>query len=671
MESSSAQSPSPSPEKKFFPSSKLSSKRRVLLLVSGVALALLILGLIGWSALYLLQDSAQEDSSLSAPLPSSLDTDVSLDPTAQEPPFSTAPPETTPISVPVTSPVDEDTHVAVTIKYTSSPQFSMSVTEAKTTKEQSTYRFYIPPEGSPYSILRILNSSGKVLFEEKFSVATHVILDSPDNPGGVAPLTDGTARIVAPIPAGSIPAAVQILTPERAVREQKMIGISSSSHLASPHPLNRLIQKMKDKIFSVFTQPTANNGFITRLLHFMYSTPAQAQATKQLELTILGEQTGCVYEGQNTRRFQVKNTSQSTASNVEVLFTIHVSAEESSHLTLVSASPSADATYPIGKGYLWYPGSLGPGESITYEVMYNIGSGFPTDHISSEYRVSAPGFQGQGYGTLQPVCLPSPSPSPSTSPTAAPTARPPQNRYTIIIINEIGGEAAIPATVEVTRQMLNVHPWKKYADRIDIVPISNSSPLNCTLFAGSYPMCPDQDAVFSAVEDGLREQHPNRPPTWDTIIVTTNVDCNCGSVAAPPIAAVGSSPSVQLVTHELGHSVGEMVDEYVYQRVSSDTPPYALDANCFMTEVSCKGAIEPFAGNPAAQCSPGCSGGVAVTWRPATRIMHNTYNPLEFGPLEACLMEVHILEGLGEGSGDFECGGRALQETYWGWRRGL
>lgn len=239
--------------------------------------------------------------------------------------------------------------------------------------------------------------------------------------------------------------------------------------------------------------------------------------------------------------------------------------------------------------------------------------------------------------------------------------------FTIAIINELGAEAALDGVVAVTNRMKNsIKPWSEFSDRVKVVAITNSVYLGCDLGLGNPSSCRNDALVAQLVTQQV--------PDWSTIIVVAPMKCDCGYVGTsfPPVLVVGSNASVQLIVHELGHSVAKMVDEYGYLQGGFVLIPGA--PNCFDTTALCQTALAPFRGQSGGQCSLGCDG--VTRWRPATRIMHNTYSPLEFGPLERCLLGEKIAEAIGE---EYDCGkDDEPQESptpspspgdYWGWYR--
>lgn len=206
--------------------------------------------------------------------------------------------------------------------------------------------------------------------------------------------------------------------------------------------------------------------------------------------------------------------------------------------------------------------------------------------------------------------------------------------FVIAVINEKGADDFLaPAVESVTGMVTALSPWNKHAGRIKIVSIPNDVELGCeaiSIIGGSYPNCSDTGIIAAVVG--------SRVPDWNAIAVATSVPCNCGTVnydgRMAPIAALGGASDLRLPAHEFGHSVGKLADEYMYQY--NETGP--AGPNCFASASACSAGIAGFSG---AECSAGCNSD--STWRPSNRIMHNEYNPLDYGSLESHLIEQKIL----------------------------
>ncbi len=241
------------------------------------------------------------------------------------------------------------------------------------------------------------------------------------------------------------------------------------------------------------------------------------------------------------------------------------------------------------------------------------------------------------------------------------------DRFTIVVISDVGvGSAGFFSVVNQTKQMLFIDPWSKYAGQVDVLTVSNGINLGCN-GAGNFVTCSNDATAM-----GLAYQ---ADADWDAIIIVTSAPCDCGYVGLgfPPITAVGQGATQKVLVHELGHSIGHMIDEYGYQQGGFTQLPRTDSQNCFGSEALCEDALkkEGLEGQPGAQCSLGCS--QVNTWRPATRIMHNSYNTLKFGPLEECYMGRKIAQAIGQ---EHDCSKPTPSNSpiptptpdgYWGW----
>jgi hypothetical protein len=242
-----------------------------------------------------------------------------------------------------------------------------------------------------------------------------------------------------------------------------------------------------------------------------------------------------------------------------------------------------------------------------------------------------------------------------------PTIPPSQpNKFTIVLINEVdfslpdGPKSTDAHTMKikgdnVRAMLIPLEPWNTLRDSIEVIVIdSNKTPLGCTVAnllpnpddpanPFGFPQCPNDQQVIQAVE-------AKGVSNWNVIAVITPFPCNCGSVAAPglpPIVAMGEFSTSAAFAHEFGHAVGKMGDEFLYRfnNTQSDDHP-----NCFKSLDDCRAAIGNFPRFDA-ECRPGCQS--ILEWRPATRIMHNSYQPYRYGPHERCLLGQKISGGSG------------------------
>ncbi len=334
------------------------------------------------------------------------------------------------------------------------------------------------------------------------------------------------------------------------------------------------------------------------------------------------------------------NTIDTDISNPEVRFT------HAENTVFVSGQPPPDQTLPDQRQAVWNVALLAANGSVDYTITFK-----PTEDATQPLK-----------NTLQ-VQYTNPVTNQVETALATITINPCDgDKYIIAVINEVGGADKLDGVIGTVKQMRDtIQPWRKYKSRIEIIKIVSTTSLGCQLEellpGTAYPRCSNDSLVINTVAATV--------PNWDTIIVVHPHSCTCGSVATnfPPIATFGSIPDIRLTAHELGHSVGKMTDEYLYQYGSTQG---ISGPNCFQSQNQCVDAIQPF---PGAECSLGCNR--VSTWRPATKMMHNTYDEMVYGPLEECLLGKKIAEALGE---NYDCQlpsptptPTALPGEFWGW----
>lgn len=235
----------------------------------------------------------------------------------------------------------------------------------------------------------------------------------------------------------------------------------------------------------------------------------------------------------------------------------------------------------------------------------------------------------------------------------------PSSQFTIVVINERGVNG-VQGMAQTVRGITQIEPWATFADRLNVVPISNRANLGCTTTDTGYPVCDD-----AQVRQAIGTIVP------DVIIVLAPQACECGFVqnVSSNMMFVGTNASSLLIAHELGHTVGKLVDEYLHEHGQIVAPFSA--PNCFDSLSTCQEAIAPYAGRPGAQCSLGCS--TVSNYRPATRLMHNEPGP--HGPLEECIVGRAIASAVGT---TYDCPELATTPSppvpgepgdFWGWFR--
>ncbi len=193
--------------------------------------------------------------------------------------------------------------------------------------------------------------------------------------------------------------------------------------------------------------------------------------------------------------------------------------------------------------------------------------------------------------------------------------------------------------------MLSIDPWSVYASSVNVQVVANVQDLGCrTISCGgsSFPLCPDQGRIQQVLaEQGI---------PWDTVVVVVmDAPCNCGTSGMGTLmTAVGAQASGDLVTHELGHAVAAMADEY-YGDLGIRGPG---GPNCFGSMEECQGIISTYISLDGI-CTKGCNNPDTV--RPANLMMYGNTRSLRFGPVEKCLMGKSIAAVLG-GEYEGDCG---------------
>lgn len=186
-----------------------------------------------------------------------------------------------------------------------------------------------------------------------------------------------------------------------------------------------------------------------------------------------------------------------------------------------------------------------------------------------------------------------------------------------------------------TQIMVNtIEPWKTYAACIDVtLKINEEKAGDCVIVLGAFPSCPNQRSVPRADGDV-------------SIIVHTDALCDCGTVPLnfPSYTVVSADATPDLIAHELGHAVGKMTDEYLYQQNNTYSIP---GKNCFPSENACTS----FAGSSgiSMQCTKGCS--TVDEYRPSTALMHNTLG-IGYGDFETCILRNKLARAIGFQEGD-------------------
>lgn len=649
-------------------------------------------------------------------------------------------------------------NLAVTLYYSREPRFLASIEEITYTDRFPSRREFISSDGVPFSIIQLVTEDNVVLYEEQFSVAFQVILDSPDELKKPEPIVDGRLEMILPVEKAQHATKIVIRTPDGTILDQARldaalvaqgppqslierttdlftiisrsmaadaqteplgvrleiqdpsscapnsqlheykISLTNSdstpiTHVqlyyqpndvsiisSSPEPslrdanntraiwLEEILNPGESRTYSVTIQqdsatPTQiftyvkyedGNGVFQLSYADHIITPCKT-ASQPVEIS-LHTSSSCITPGDPIDiSLSLTNTSSEAASDLEVTY---ASSDTKTLISNITPKATSDAA---GKVFWASQPDLAPDESQSYSLTIKSQSESLTPFFFASYKSGSTQYTTPFHNTVLHSCNTQPAPAQAVQGSRVLSSHTGSGAFTIAVINDNSASAPHVSTMILSvNGILIIEPWTSYSSNISIVPITNlDTDLNCT-YIGLLPRCSDIATITARVAKDV--------PNWNTIIVVTSSPCNCGSVdwlvPAPPIAAVGYETAFPVIAHELGHSVGQMEDEYLYQLGVTSVP--SILNNCFLLQSACENANIPFVGKPGAECSLGCV--TTTSWRPSTRIMHNTYEVLEYGPLEECLMRTSIGAVIGTPA---DCDSVEDKPPYWGWRRGL
>lgn len=178
--------------------------------IIGIGGAFLLFLVVGIAAYFILRpepSSIISPESTTSTLPSAGEAAIPNQPERSNAPASNNAPSPTPLP-----PTTEQSNLAVTIEYTSTPSFQLSIDNVQYTAGRETASFYEPNEGSPYSVLQVLSQNNAVISEHRFTIGTEIILDGVD-PKGLQPIETSTAYIVLPTDSSIQVTRVRLVSP--------------------------------------------------------------------------------------------------------------------------------------------------------------------------------------------------------------------------------------------------------------------------------------------------------------------------------------------------------------------------------------------------------------------------------------------------------------------------
>lgn len=666
--------------------------RRPLLIGAIIALLLLVLGL-SVGAFFLLRRSAEPTTAPpTSALPQAAEGDANIAPEESPtgaPTLIASPPPgdaTTPVIDISGALLPKDKiNLAVTVGYRRSDTFTLTINDVARTYEEPTIALYQPLGSEPHSIIRLLSAAGNPLFESRFTISTEVIAEdfsAPAVQNAPQPVDESTSYLVLPVTATDAPAKVQILNSGGQLVTERAITFNNvplrQPPAISPGPSARATTGMfwaaiRAALGIRDAQAQTPSAGLPKLAKPTITpnggTHVQASRIVTINMpnglpggaTIYYTQDGSdpteqspIYSGPLT----ITRTTTVKARAFGAAFT--PSDIATATITLKLAKPNI--TPPDGSQFTTSPVNvtitMPPGAPSGVTIRYTLDGSEPTAqslfysgpfNITETKTVKArafkDGFLASDVATAKiKICVPC---------------------FFVAVVGDRDADTA-SAIQGVTAMANGISPWNKYADKIMVIPIENSADLGCRLTPiegqdRSIVTCPYEDRIHQSLSSIL----------WHAAVVVAPSDCNCGTVTrmGNRITGVGTGVDDYTIAHELGHSIGKLVDEYTYLYGYSGA---SGGPNCFTSQNECLAKRQQF---PDLECQPGCRS--TGQFRPYTLMMH-TFGSRVMGSFDACLTEVEVTRNLGLPAPP-NCENPDLppdpspapgQETsYWGWRR--
>jgi hypothetical protein len=141
-----------------------------------------------------------------------------------------------------------------------------------------------------------------------------------------------------------------------------------------------------------------------------------------------------------------------------------------------------------------------------------------------------------------------------------------------------------------------IEPFKSNFDQFTFYISEPRQNLNCKIGCNdvSTMVCCDDSVVIDAASQCQ----------YDGLIVLINSDADCGTASFYTKLCANSEQAGLILTHELGHSFGNLADEYVYSENFDD---YSLPDDYIITMPNCDAAGCPKWANTTADCFQGCT----------------------------------------------------------------
>lgn len=204
------------PPEAFSPEVLAQTKRpfagKQIILIAAAIIIIVLLGLIAWGFTYLLRDSAA--------------------------PATVSPTPTTSVFVAPVLPPERQRQpgLHVQVQRAAGTDFAVTLLDIHRTNEVPTIHSQEPPVTAPHSLIQLLAIDGTIINEFRFTLPTQVALEGSNIPGVLFDVPAVPFDMIIPVPAGSEPAVVRIVTPsgqviaERVIQYQQLPDESTTSN---------------------------------------------------------------------------------------------------------------------------------------------------------------------------------------------------------------------------------------------------------------------------------------------------------------------------------------------------------------------------------------------------------------------------------------------------------
>jgi len=184
------------------------------------------------------EETAEPDTAQNQPADASPSPDQTID-------ASLVPSVTTPAPI-IPEAQQQESKLLVSIQYSSTPQFQVTINSVERTTLPSTIEFFTPAADEPHSLVRLTTASGEIIREDKIVLPSQIILEGATLEQ-TAPhtLAGGTEDLVIALPQNVVPTQVTILTPAGQIYSQQefnfeqlpLLNSNPASAVGSPEDL--------------------------------------------------------------------------------------------------------------------------------------------------------------------------------------------------------------------------------------------------------------------------------------------------------------------------------------------------------------------------------------------------------------------------------------------------